>query len=256
MLGFFFFSSRRRHTRCYRDWSSDVCSSDLPYPAQNGVQQRPTLISSAETIAWLPQIVDGGARADTKLVSVTGAVNSPGVYEVPHGTTLGAILDKAGGVTGTLKGIHVGGPTGGVLAASKRDTKLGFEELRAAGTHMGSAQIRAIASDTCVVVYAAKLFAYLAKETCGICVPCRVGTARVQGILEGVQSQLGRDTDTAWLAELGDHMEKFSLCGFGITAPSILKTTMSEFAADYRAHIQDRKCPTGTCAPIRARRDR
>jgi NADH-quinone oxidoreductase subunit F len=225
-----------------------------PYPAQNGVQQRPTLISSAETIAWLPQIVDGGARADTKLVSVTGAVNAPGVYEVPLGTTLGAILDKAGGVTGTLKGIHVGGPTGGVLAASKRDTKLGFEELRAAGTHMGSAQIRAIASDTCVVAYAAKLFAYLAKETCGICVPCRVGTARVQGILEGLQSQLGRDTDTAWLAELGDHMEKFSLCGFGITAPSILKTTMSEFAADYRSHIQDHKCPTGTCMPIRARR--
>src|SRR5260370_27631055 len=119
-----------------------------PYPAQNGVQQRPTLISSAETIAWLPQIVDGGARADTKLVSVTGAVNSPGVYEVPLGTTLGAILDKAGGVTGTLKGIHVGGPTGGVLAASNRDTQLGVEELPAAATPMGSPQIRAIASHT------------------------------------------------------------------------------------------------------------
>jgi NADH:ubiquinone oxidoreductase subunit F (NADH-binding) len=225
-----------------------------PYPAESGVQERPTLVSSAETLAWLPQIVDSGARPDTKLVSVTGAVKTPGVYEVPLGATLGAILDTAGGVNGQLKGIHVGGPTGGILAAAKRDTKLGFDELRAAGTHMGSAQIRAIASDTCIVAYAAKLFAYLAKETCGICVPCRVGTARVQGILEGVQSQLGRETDTAWLSELGEHMEKFSLCGFGITAPSILKTTMREFADDYRAHIQDRKCPTGTCAPIRARR--
>ena len=132
--------------------------------------------------------------------------------------------------------------------------RFGFDELKAAGTHMGSAQVRAIATDTCVVGEAAKMFAYLAKETCGICVPCRVGTARVQGILEGVQSQLGRDTDIAWLGELGDHMEKFSLCGFGITAPSILRTTMSEFAADYQAHIKDQKCPTGTCEPLRARR--
>jgi NADH:ubiquinone oxidoreductase subunit F (NADH-binding) len=225
-----------------------------PYPARSGVQQRPTLISSAETIAWLPQMVADGAKPDTKLVSVTGAVREPGVYEVPLGTALGAILDRAGGVVGELKAIHVGGPTGGLLAASKRDVRLGFDDLVAAGTHMGSAQVRAIASDTCIVGEAAKMFAYLAKETCGICVPCRVGTARVQGILEGVQSQLGRDSDVAWLGELGDHMEKFSLCGFGITAPSILRTTMSEFAADYQAHIKDQKCPTGTCVPLRARR--
>jgi NADH:ubiquinone oxidoreductase subunit F (NADH-binding) len=225
-----------------------------PYPAYNGVQQRPTLISSAETIAWLPQLVADGAKAETKLVSVTGAVREPGIYEVALGTALGAILDRAGGVVGELKAIQVGGPTGGLLAASKRDVRFGFDELKAAGTHMGSAQVRAIATDTCVVGEAAKMFAYLSKETCGICVPCRVGTARVQGILEGVQSQLGRDSDIAWLGELGDHMEKFSLCGFGITAPSILRTTMSEFAADYQAHIKDRKCPTGTCEPLRARR--
>ena len=225
-----------------------------PYPALSGVQQRPTLISSAETIAWLPQLVADGAKPDTKLVSVTGAVREPGVYEVPLGTALGAILDKAGGVVGELKAIQVGGPTGGLLAASKRDVRFGFDELKAAGTHMGSAQVRAIATDTCVVGEAARMFAYLAKETCGICVPCRVGTARVQGILESVQSQLGRDSDLPWLGELGDHMEKFSLCGFGITAPSILRTTMTEFAADFQSHIKDQKCPTGTCAPVRARR--
>ena len=225
-----------------------------PYPAANGVQQRPTLISSAETLAWLPLIVDGGARPTTKLVSVTGAVRTPGVHEVELGTTLGAILDRAGGATGSLKGIAVGGPTGGILAASRRDTKLGYDELRAAGTHMGSAQVRAIPADVCIVAEAAKMFAYLAKETCGICVPCRVGTARVTGILEGVQSQLGRETDTAWLAELGDHMEQFSLCGFGITAPSILRTTMREFADDYRAHISGGTCPTGSCTRVRSRR--
>ncbi len=225
-----------------------------PYPADLGVQQRPTLISSAETLAWLPQIVDSGARAGTKLVSVTGAVRSPGVYEVALGTTLGTILEKAGGVNGTLRAIAVGGPTGGILSVARADTKLDFDALRAAGTHMGSAQVRAIATGTCIVAEAAKMWAYLARETCGICVPCRVGTARVTGILESVQSQLGRDTDTAWLGELGDHMAKFSLCGFGITAPSILRTTMREFADDYRAHIAEHRCPTGTCTPVRSRR--
>jgi NADH-quinone oxidoreductase subunit F len=225
-----------------------------PYPAETGVQQRPTLVSSAETLAWLPQIIDAGARPETKLVSVTGAVRTPGVYEVPMGATLAAILEVAGGVVGELKGIHVGGPTGGILSAKRRGTPLDFEELKAAGTHMGSGQLRAIPTNRCIVAEAATLFAYLAKETCGICVPCRVGTARVTGILESVQSGLGRQTDTKWLAELGEHMAKFSLCGFGITAPSILTTTMWEFADDYRIHIEEGRCPTGVCTPTRARR--
>lgn len=225
-----------------------------PYPANNGVQNRPTLVSSAETLAWLPQIVAAGASADTKLVSVTGAVRSPGVYEVALGTTLGAIVERAGGVDGKLKAIHVGGPTGGILGASHTATRLGFDELRAAGTHMGSAQVRAIPSSACIVAEAERLFEYLAKETCAICVPCRVGTARVRGILQGVTSDLGRDSDLAWLGELGDHMASFSLCGFGITAPAILRTTMRDFADEYRAHITEHRCPTGTCTPVRSRR--
>ena len=213
-----------------------------PYPAENGVQARPTLIASAETVAWLPQIVARGARADTKLVSVTGSVARPGVYEVLLGTTLGAILDEAGG------------PTGGILAAVRADVKLDFDTLKAAGTHMGSAQVRAIPAGVCIVNEAARLFAYLAKENCAICVPCRVGTKRVQGILESAYSGLGRESDLAWLDELGTHMERFSLCGFGITAPSILRTTMREFADEYRAHIVERRCPTNTCSPVRLRR--
>jgi NADH-quinone oxidoreductase subunit F len=224
-----------------------------PFPASQGYLMRPTLVSSAETLAWLPLIL-GGAKADTKLVSVTGTVKKPGVYEVELGTTLGAILDRAGGTTGELKAIHVGGPTGGILAAQRRSTKLDYEDLKAAGTHMGSGQVRAIGTDVCMVREAGRLFAYLAKESCAICVPCRVGTKRVQGILEGVSSSLGRDADLPWLTELGDHMAQFSLCGFGITAPSILRTTMREFADDYRAHIKEGRCPTGTCTTLRARR--
>ena len=224
-----------------------------PYPALQGYQMRPTLVSSAETLAWLPFVLDG-AKADTKLVSVTGAVAKPGVYEVELGTTLGAILDRAGGASGKLKAIHVGGPTGGILAAARRDTKLDYEDLKAAGTHLGSGQVRALGTDVCMVREAGRLFAYLAKESCAICVPCRVGTKRVQGILDGVSSSLGRDADLPWLTELGDHMERFSLCGFGITAPSILRTTMREFPDDYHAHISEQRCPTGTCTTLRARR--
>jgi NADH:ubiquinone oxidoreductase subunit F (NADH-binding) len=228
-----------------------------PYPAAQGYLMRPTLVSSVETLAWLPLILDG-AKADTKLVSVTGIVASPGVYEVPLGTTLGDVLERAGGVRSpskaTLKAIHVGGPTGGILSAARRNVRFDYDELKTAGTHMGSAQVRALGDDVCMVREAGRLFAYLAKESCAICVPCRVGTKRVQGILEGVSSQLGRDEDLPWLEELGDHMERFSLCGFGITAPSIIRTTLREFADEYRVHIAERRCPTGTCATLRSRR--
>ncbi|MEK6206120.1 MAG: NADH-ubiquinone oxidoreductase-F iron-sulfur binding region domain-containing protein [Chloroflexota bacterium] len=225
-----------------------------PYPASQGLRMRPTLVASAETLAWLPPIVLEQARAATKLVSVTGSVVRPGVYEVALGSQLGEILAEAGGASGKLKGIHVGGPTGGILAAARTDTRFDFDDLRVAGTHMGSAQVRAIPAGTCIVNEAATLFAYLAKESCAICVPCRVGTKRVQAILESTYSGLGRDTDLAWLDELGTHMERFSLCGFGITAPSILRTTMREFADDYRIHIQEKRCPERICKPVRSRR--
>jgi NADH:ubiquinone oxidoreductase subunit F (NADH-binding) len=225
-----------------------------PYPAAQGLNLRPTLVASVETLAWLPLIAEEQARAATKLVSVTGEVPRPGVYEVVLGTPLGQIVGEAGGATGSLKGLHVGGPTGGILAPAHADTHFDFDDLRVAGTHMGSAQIRAIPTGTCIVNEAARLFAYLAKESCAICVPCRVGTKRAQGILEGVYSGLGRDSDLPWLDELGDHMERFSLCGFGITAPSILRTTMREFPDDYRIHIQEQRCPEGVCRPVRSRR--
>lgn len=235
-----------------------------PFPAAQGLHLRPTLVSNAETLAAVPIILAEGAEAfcatgtsatsGTKLVSVTGAVAAPGVYEVDFGTSLGDILAAAGGPSSRLRGLHVGGPTGGILNASRTDVVLDYESLRAVGTHLGSAQIRALAGDVCVVREAGKLFGYLAKENCGLCVPCRVGTKRVEGILDGITSQLGRADDLPWLTELGDHLQAFSLCGFGITSASIIHTTMAEFPDDYRQHISERTCPTGTCTPLRARR--
>ena len=235
-----------------------------PWPAEQGFRLRPTLVSCAETLAALPLIVGDGPESfrvagtasarGTKLVSVTGAVRSPDVYEVAFGASLGDIVQTAGGATSTIKGIHVGGPTGGILNATRTTVAFDYESLRAAGTHVGSGQVRVIPEGTCIVNEAARLFAYLSQETCAICVPCRVGTKRVGGILEGIYSGVGREDDLPWLGELADHLHDFSLCGFGITSASIIRTTMSEFADDYRAHIVDRKCPTGTCAPVRTRR--
>ncbi|MBI2983372.1 MAG: SLBB domain-containing protein [Chloroflexi bacterium] len=235
-----------------------------PWPAGQGIALRPTLVSSAETLAALPPIVRDGPEAfrvagtagsrGTKLVSVTGAVASPAVYEVAFGSTLGEVIQAAGGVTTALKGIHVGGPTGGILNATRTGVRLDYEELKAAGTHLGSGQVRAIPEGVCIVNEAARLFSYLSRETCAICVPCRVGTKRVGGILESITSGLGRESDLPWLAELADHLNEFSLCGFGITSASIIRTTMSEFPDDYRTHIVEGRCPTGTCTPVRARR--
>lgn len=224
-----------------------------PYPAAQGLGLRPTVVASAESLAWLPFIVAGGAEPGTKLVSVTGAVRSPGVYEVALGATLREILGGAGGVIGELRAVQVGGPTGGLLPASRLEVRLDFDDLRAAGTHMGSGQVRAIGDGVCIVGEAGRLFAYLAKESCAICVPCRVGTKRVQGILEGLSSGLGRQDDLPWLGELGDHLAEFSLCGFGITSAAILRTSLAAFADDFAAHLGGR-CPTGTCAPTRSRR--
>ncbi|MGH2451375.1 MAG: NADH-ubiquinone oxidoreductase-F iron-sulfur binding region domain-containing protein, partial [Candidatus Limnocylindria bacterium] len=234
-----------------------------PFPAEQGLDLRPTLVQSAETLAALALIAQDGAEAfraagtddspGTKLVSVTGAVKRPGVHEVPFGTTLREILSLADGASGTLKGIHVGGPTGGILGATRAGTPLGYEELAAVGTHLGSAQVRALGAEVCMVAEAGRLFEYLSRESCAICVPCRVGTKRVTGILEGMTSGLGREDDLPWLRDLATHLNTFSLCGFGITSASILRTTMAEFPDDYRAHLEGR-CAAGACVPTRARR--
>jgi len=151
------------------------------------------------------------------------------------------------------RALHVGGPTGGMLPAAAAGTATTFAALGEAGTILGSGQVRVLPRDTCLVNFASRLFAYLAAESCGICVPCRVGTKRIGGVLEGVYSGVGRADDVPWLAELATHLHDFSLCGFGITAASIVRTLQRYFAGDIEAHLAG-TCPTGTCVPIRQRR--
>jgi NADH:ubiquinone oxidoreductase subunit F (NADH-binding) len=226
-----------------------------PYPAERGLGLRPTLIQSGETLASVPRIVRDGPAAyqGTKIFAVRAAEREPTLVEAPLGAPLGDVLNRARTRLDGARGVHVGGPTGGVLPAEATETPLSFEGLAEAGTHMGSGQLRILPKETCMVRFAADLFEYLAQETCGICVPCRVGTKRIDGILEGIYSGLGREDDLPWLAELATHMAEGSMCGFGITAPSILRTLDRYFADDLRAHL-DGRCPTNTCVPARQRR--
>lgn len=227
-----------------------------PYPAESGLGLKPTVVNSGETLAAVPAVVrDGPERFDggTKIFAVRSGDRDSTLVELPFGATLEEILWRANVTLDGARAIHVGGPTGGMLPTSAVRTATTFEALAAAGTILGSAQVRTLPPSTCMVRFAASLFAYLERETCGICVPCRVGTKRIGGVLESVYSNIGRADDVPWLEELALHLHDFSLCGFGITAASIIRTLERYFADDVKAHLGGR-CPTNTCTPVRQRR--
>ena len=233
-----------------------MASQRPPYPAESGLRLKPTVVNSGETLAAVPFIVREGADAfggGTKIFAARSGDGPPTLVEAPLGASIDEVLRRGGVSLDGARAVHVGGPTGGLLPASAVATPLTFEALAQAGTIVGSGQIRVLPSNTCLVNFAAGLFTYLAKESCGICVPCRVGTKRIEAILEGVYSGIGRDDDVPWLDELATHLFDFSLCGFGITAASIVRTLQRYFADDVKAHL-DGRCPTNTCVPVRQRR--
>jgi NADH-quinone oxidoreductase subunit F len=227
-----------------------------PYPAESGLGLKPTIVNSGETLAAVPTILREGPErfgGGTKIFALRAGDGESTLVEAPYGATLEEVLWQANVSLEGSRGIHVGGPTGGMLPTSAAKTVTTVEALTAAGTILGSAQVRTLPASTCMVRFSASLFAYLERETCGICVPCRVGTKRIGGVLESVYSNIGRADDVPWLEELALHLRDFSLCGFGITAASILRTLRRYFADDVTAHLAGR-CPTGTCVPVRQRR--
>lgn len=230
-----------------------------PYPTEAGLWGSPTVVHSVETLANLPAIVRDPAAfgAGSKLLALSGPLANPGLVEVPFGTPLREIVaGSAGGLAGgrQLKAVQIGGPTGAVLPPSLLDTALDFDALAKVGAFVGSGSVRVLADDTCIVGFARDRFAYLAAEACGKCVPCRLGIHRMAATLEGIASGLGRDSDISLLEEFANVIGKGSLCGFGITAPAVLRSTLAHFREDYRVHIEEKRCPTGRCQPLRTRR--
>jgi NADH-quinone oxidoreductase subunit F len=239
-----------------------------PYPAQFGLWDKPTAVNCIETLANVPVIMRDGATAftsvgtattgGTKVLTVYDYVpdSEPKVVEVPFGSTIREILHHAGysRPEGDLLAFVVGGAEGGALPASLLDTPFDYDPLEEAGAIVGSGVIELLQTNTCMVAWALERSRYLSKESCGKCVPCRVGMKRVTGILEGIVSDLGITSDLDLLDEFSKYIPDGSLCGFGIQAPNALKTAMRYWPDHFQAHVEDQQCPTGSCVQMRAHR--
>jgi NADH-quinone oxidoreductase subunit F len=238
-----------------------------PYPTQFGLNNKPTAILNAETVANLPDIIARGGEAyrrvgadgnpGTKLFTVHGAGLPEGgtLVEVPQGAPLARALAKAGAqvTAANARAVVVGGLEGGALPLAMLNTALDFNALDAAGTIVGSSVIEVLPANTCMVAWAAGRMAALSRESCGKCVPCRVGVKRMAGTLEGIVSDLGNEGDLKLMDEFAEYIPDGSLCGFGVHAVHPMVTATRYFAEDFKAHLEGR-CPTGTCAPVRAHR--
>ncbi len=238
-----------------------------PYPTEYGLGGHPTVVQNVETLANLPAIVMRGGQAfrtsgteatpGTKLVTVYGPGASPQgtLVEVPFGTPVRQILRNANvqASDATARAVAVGGQEGGVLPLNLLDTPFDYEPLEEAGVIVGSSLIEVVPRDTCMVQWALARTSYLSDETCGKCVPCRIGVKRVATLLETLTSGLGTQDDLAVLTEFSQYIPDGSLCGFGVNAVNPVITAMKYFGDDFTAHIEGR-CPAGTCVPTRAHR--
>ncbi|MBV9706769.1 MAG: hypothetical protein JO125_05135 [Chloroflexi bacterium] len=239
-----------------------------PYPARSGLWEKPTVINSIETLANVPIIMREGAAAfssvgtmttsGTKLLTVYDYApnNEPRLVEVPFGTPLRTILVQAGVKRNEedIRALVVGGAEGGALPVSLLDTPFDFDALEEAGAIVGSGTIELLAINTCMVAWTMECSRYLSKESCGKCVPCRVGVKRITGILEGIVSDLGVNGDLDVLDEFADYIPNGSLCGFGVHAVNALKTAKRYWPGHFKLHIEELQCPTGTCIPVRSHR--
>jgi len=238
-----------------------------PYPTDFGLFDRPTIVLNVETLCNLPLIISRGGEAyrrtgtttspGTKLFTVLGPGMPPGgtLVEVPFGTSVQETLREAGGAANesVARAVVIGGMEGGLLPLAQLRTPLDYEPLEEAGTIIGSSIIEVLPQDTCMVRWAQERSAYLAEESCGKCVPCRVGVKRIAGTLEGISSGIGVNGDLALLEEFSHYVPDGSLCGFGVNAAHPTVTAMKYFADDFTAHLEGR-CPTGTCLPARTHR--
>ena len=234
-----------------------------PFPAQSGLWGRPTVINNVETFANVPWIVNNGAPAfaalgtekskGTKVFSIVGKIRNSGLIEVPMGITLSEIVYEMGGGSATgrpIKAVQTGGPSGGCIPAALFDTRIDYEELVRHGAIMGSGGMIVMDEDTCMVDLARYFLAFTAKECCGKCAPCRLGTAQLLEILTRITEGRGTEADLETLTELGSTVKTTSLCGLGQTAPNPVLTTLRYFRQEYEEHIRERRCRAGVCQAL------
>ncbi len=232
-----------------------------PYPAVSGVHGKPTIINNVETLGTLPHILRNGAEwyagsgtetsKGTKTFSLVGKVRRTGLIEVPLGITLREVVfDIGGGTLKPFKGVQTGGPSGGCLSDEFLDTPIDYEHLATAGSIMGSGGLIVIDSDTCIVDTAKYFLDFTQKESCGKCVPCRVGTRHLVKILERICDDRGELADLDKLEKLGRTIKSGSLCGLGSTAPNPALTSLKYFRPEFIAHVRDKRCSAVVCKSL------
>ena len=235
-----------------------------PFPAVCGLWGKPTIINNVETLASVALIMQRGAgwfaecgselSKGTKTFALVGKVKNTGLAEVPMGTTLREMIcDIGGGVLDEgkqLKAVQTGGPSGGCIPYALFDTPVDYDSLQAVGSIMGSGGIVVLDEETCMVDFARYFLDFAEKESCGECVPCRLGTKQLLDILEDICAGKGRPGDIELLEELAQGIKMGALCGLGQTAPNPVLTTIKYFREEYEAHIKDHKCPAKVCRPL------
>lgn len=233
------------------------------HTVERGLWMRPSNLNNVETWASVPLIVNRGGKwfasigtersKGTKIFSLVGKINNSGLVEVAMGTPLRKIVyDIGGGIPGgkRFKAVQTGGPSGGCIPDKLIDLPVDYEKLKQAGSMMGSGGMIIMDEDTCMVDVARYFLTFLAEESCGKCVPCRVGVRRMLEIVSRMCGGKGKPGDIEQLEELGKSMKEAALCGLGKSAPNPVLSTIHYFRDEYEAHVYDKKCPAKVCKAL------
>jgi len=231
-----------------------------PFPAVKGLWGKPTVLNNVETYANVPAIILKGGdwfaslgtekSKGTKVFALAGTIKNAGLVEVPVGTTLGELIYDIGeGVPNdkSFKAAQIGGPSGGCIPKQHLNVPLDYESLNELGAIMGSGGLIVMNEDTCMVDVARFFLEFVQEESCGKCVPCRVGTKRMLEILTRICEGKGLESDIDTLIELGRQIKDTALCGLGQTAPNPVLSTIRYFREEYEEHIKEKHCPAGVC---------
>jgi NADH-quinone oxidoreductase subunit F len=233
-----------------------------PFPVEEGLWGKPTIINNVETLATVPWIIGHGAEAfakygtkaskGTKVFALAGNVQRGGLIEIPMGTTIREIVEGIGGGVKEgrrFKAVQIGGPSGGCIPAQLADTPVDYESLKEVGAIMGSGGLVVLDDSACMVDIARYFLQFTQDQSCGKCTFCRIGTKRMLDILERLCKGKGQRQDIAELEKLAQQVGAGSLCGLGKTAPNPIITTLRYFREEYEAHLEGR-CPAGKCAAL------
>jgi NADH-quinone oxidoreductase subunit F len=234
-----------------------------PFPATSGLWGKPSNINNVKTLATVPVIINKGSdwyaatgtekSNGTCVFALTGKIANSGLIEVPMGIKLRKIIyEIGGGIPGgkKFKAVQTGGPSGGCLPEDFLDQSVDYESLTAAGSMMGSGGMVVMDEETCMVDVARYFLSFTQAESCGKCVPCRIGTKQMLDILERICAGEGQPEDIERLQRLGEQIKKGSLCQLGQTAPNPVLTTLRYFKDEYIAHIEEKRCPALACTKL------